>query len=115
MEQENNKILDHIEYLQKTNYELMDTFRTGLFWLIGYCERYDIPLPDLDRAKNLILISGFILEDSEFQQPIGNRNKNTDNVTEPNFTIVLYYALRKSRYNGIRLCCFTSSQATKRS
>ena len=50
-----------------------------------------------------------------YQQPMGNRNKTTDNETEPNFTIVLYYALRKSRYNGIRLCCFTSSQATKRS
>ena len=48
------------------------------------------------------------------QQPKGNRNKTTDNETESNFTIVLYYALRKSRYNGICLCCFTSSQATKR-
>ena len=115
MEQKNNRVLNQIEYLQQMNYELMDTFRTGLFWLISYCEKYDIPLPDLDRAKNLISVSGFILEYSEFQQPIGNRNKTTEDETEPNFTIVLYYALRKSRYNGIRLCCFTSSQATKRS
>ena len=49
------------------------------------------------------------------QQPKSNTEKTTDDETEPNPTIVLYYAIRKFRYNGIRLCCFTSSQATKRS
>jgi hypothetical protein len=44
-----------------------------------------------------------------------NWYQRATNFTVSNFTIVLYYALRKSRYNGIRLCCFTSSQATKRS
>ncbi len=30
------------------------------------------------------------------EQPLGNKEKTTDNETEPNFTIVLYYAQSKS-------------------
>ena len=44
-------------------------------------------------------------------QPKSNTKKTTDDETEPEFAIVLYYAQRKSRYNGICLRCFTSSQA----
>jgi len=39
--------------------------------------------------------------------------KTTDNETESIFSIVLYYAIRKSRYNGIRLRCTNASQTKK--
>ena len=54
-------------------------------------------------------------EELKSQQPKSNTEKTADDETEPEFAIVLYYAQRKFRYNGICLRCFTSSQARQRS
>ncbi|MEX2193118.1 MAG: hypothetical protein WD717_07045 [Nitrosarchaeum sp.] len=104
--------------IHKLNLEMGEHLCSSLQWIIHFCKKYDIPLPDMNKIENIITKVREI-EESKPHILIINRQvterRSTDNETEPNFTIVLYYALRKSRYNGIRLCCFTSSQATKRS
>ncbi len=74
------------------------------------------PLKEYGFENSILWINdGTIWYPLKTQQPKSNPEKTTDDETEPDFSIVLYYALRKSRYNGIRLRCFTSSQARKRS
>ena len=68
-----NSDIQQIEKLADTTYELMDAYRTGLSWLLAYCERNNYPYPDLDHALSLIQISGSYLD---AHQPKGN----TDNL-----------------------------------
>lgn len=64
---------DSIESIQELTYELMSAFNSGLFWLVEYCEKNNLPIPDLERARSLITTSSFVLENSEFAyQPKGN-------------------------------------------
>jgi hypothetical protein len=74
--------MDRVEELQAMNYDMLDYIRTCVAWLLEYCEKYNIPLPDLEKAKLFFKRSGVILEKhspTESQQ----RNKTTDNSTEP--------------------------------
>ena len=120
----------HLNKICIINEGISEQLFGSVVYLLKYSEKYNVKLPkkeELERilfnAKPLLESHNQALQELEntkiflgfFQQPTGNTFKTTDNETEPNFTIVLYYALRKSRYNGICLCCFTSSQATKRS
>jgi hypothetical protein len=43
------------------NYEMLDHPRIQLAWLLEYCDKYNIPLPDLDKAQ-LFKTSGHTLE-----------------------------------------------------
>jgi len=61
--------LELIEKLQNVNYELMDQFRSGLSWLLDYCQKNNIPYPNLDIAMSLIRTSGSFLD---AYQPTGN-------------------------------------------
>lgn len=68
-----------IEKMADFTYELMDAYRSGLSWLLDYCDRNNYPYPDVDRALSLIRISGVVLDmpsteskhDEEYRQ--GNR------------------------------------------
>ena len=64
-----------------------------------------------------VLDDKFLVWDGFRYIPINRKvtpRRSTDDETESDFSIVLYYDLRKSRYNGIWLRCFTSSQAKER-
>src|SRR3989344_9526356 len=104
--------------LQQLNIDMLDTNRNLISYLIVVYEKNGITHEEFIHAKMLLRQASKALQNLN---KINHNNRKVtpsfsiDKVTEPNFTIVLYYALRKSRYNGIRLCCFTSSQATKRS
>jgi hypothetical protein len=39
--------MDRVEELQSMNYNMLDYLRTQLTWLLEYCEKNRIPLPDL--------------------------------------------------------------------
>src|SRR5690348_5032608 len=75
-----NYDIQKIEKLADKTYELMDAYRTGLSWLLDYCERNNYPYPDLEHALSLIRISGNFLET---HQPRGNTDNTTDKETEP--------------------------------
>jgi hypothetical protein len=75
--------LESIEEIQDLTYELMSAFHSGLSWIIVYCEKNNLPIPDLDKAKSLISMSGSILENSELEQPLGNTYKTIEDETEP--------------------------------
>lgn len=54
--------MDRVEELQKTNYEMLDYLRTHVAWLLEYCKKHNIPLPDLEKARLFFVTSGKILE-----------------------------------------------------
>lgn len=73
--------IEEIDKVQDLTYELMTAFHSGLSWLVRYCERNNLPLPDMDKARTLITTSSYVLEHSEFtHQP----KFNTDNDQPPN-------------------------------
>ena len=78
----NRRKTESIEKMADFTYDLMDAYRSGLSWLLDYCDRNNYPYPDLDRALSLIRMSGVLLDT---YQPIGNTNNVTDKVTEPVF------------------------------
>ena len=57
-----NYDIQKIEKLADKTYELMDAYRTGLSWLLDYCDKNSLPYPDLDKALSLIRISGLALD-----------------------------------------------------
>lgn len=76
--------LESIEEIQDLTYELMSAFHSGLSWIVVYCEKNNLPMPDLDKARTLVTTSGYVLEYSEFaHQPIVNTENNSreDNST----------------------------------
>jgi hypothetical protein len=73
--------IDRIEELQSMNYEMLDYLRTQLAWLLEYCKKNRIPLPDFDKAMLFFKKSGKILSDESRQR---DDNETTDDkYTEP--------------------------------
>jgi hypothetical protein len=77
-----NQAIREVKLLQALNYEMLDYLRTQTAWLLEHCEKYNIPLPDFEKAILFMKTSGQMLErnsPTENQQ----RNKTTDDSTEP--------------------------------
>jgi hypothetical protein len=73
--------MDRVGELQKMIYDMLDYLRIQIAWLLEYCEKYNIPLEDIEKAKLFFRKPGEILEKylpTESQQ----RNKTTDDSTE---------------------------------
>jgi len=62
----NQNKLERLERIQTINFELMDAYRSGLSWMVDYCEKNNLPYPDLNRAYYLIHVSGMMLEQPNF-------------------------------------------------
>jgi hypothetical protein len=67
--------MDRVEELQSMNYEMLDYFRTQIAWLLEYCKKNRIPLPDLEKAMLFFKKSGKILSDEHIQ---ASKNKPSD-------------------------------------
>jgi len=63
--------IDRVEELQSMNYGILDYLRTQLAWVLEYCKKNRIPLPDFDKAMLFFKKSGKILSD-ECIQPSKN-------------------------------------------
>jgi len=59
--------MDRVEELQSMNYEMLDYLRTQIAWLLEYCKKILIPLPDFDKAMLFFKRSGKILSDDHIQ------------------------------------------------
>ena len=90
----NQKKLEAIERMQAVNYELMDAFRNGLFWVVDYCEKNNLHYPDLERACSLIQTTGIILE-NQYQLNFDNQTKHRQN-RQNHFVIVFIFLVRFS-------------------
>ena len=42
--------MERVEELQSMNYEMLDYLRTQLAWILEYCKKNRIPLPDFDKS-----------------------------------------------------------------
>jgi hypothetical protein len=60
--EEFEQLADEVEALQDLNYEIMDTLRSKLVWLMKYCGQNNIILPDIKAVFDLIDKSGRLLE-----------------------------------------------------
>lgn len=80
---DSHKIINETKEIQKQTLELMDSFRSAFLWLIRYCDKNNIPLPDMDKFIELTKNAGLCLEKYEFYQPNVNTNNNSreDNST----------------------------------
>ena len=67
--------IDRVEELQSMNYNMLDYLRTQLTWLLEYCEKNRIPLPDLEKAMLFFKKSGKILSDEHIQ---ATKNRSSD-------------------------------------
>jgi hypothetical protein len=56
------QLVHEVEEMQDLNYEIMDTLRSKLVWLIKYCGQNNIILPDIEAVFDLIDKSGNLLE-----------------------------------------------------
>jgi hypothetical protein len=75
--------MKRIEYLQRLNYDLLDSFRNQIDWLFDFCDRHkiSIPLHDLEKLITLSRIAGDVLDKSSREsddriQP--TKNKSSD-------------------------------------
>ena len=55
--------MDRVEELQSMNYEMLYYLRTQLAWILEYCKKNRIPLPDFDKAMLFFKKSGKSLSD----------------------------------------------------
>ncbi|MFZ0895483.1 MAG: hypothetical protein WAZ77_13380 [Candidatus Nitrosopolaris sp.] len=69
--------MDRVEELQSMNYNMLDYLRTQLTWLLEYCEKNRIPLPDLEKAMLFFKKSGKIVSDEHIRTTI-NRSSDED-------------------------------------
>ena len=67
--------MDRVEELQSMNYEMLDYLRTQIAWLLQYCKKNLIPLPDFDKAMLFFKRSGKILSDERIQ---ANKKHSSD-------------------------------------
>jgi hypothetical protein len=67
---------------------MLDYLRTHVAWLLDYCEKYNIPLEDIEKAKGFFKTSGKILEKKSPTES-QHGNKTTEDSTEPKFAILL--------------------------
>ena len=51
-----------VKQLQELNYEMLDSLRNQLSWLLRYCESNKIPLPDIRKLVRLFDKSSTILD-----------------------------------------------------
>jgi hypothetical protein len=56
------KLIEDTKEVQKLDYEIMDLYRSQLVWLIQYCKRYSVPLPNMEVVLVLIKQAGVALE-----------------------------------------------------
>lgn len=68
-----------LEKIQDLTYEMMSAFNDGLSWIIGYCEKNNLPMPDLDQVRGLISTSSYVLENSEH----ANTRRRFDRTSSP--------------------------------
>jgi hypothetical protein len=54
--------IQEVKRLQALNYEMLDSLRSQLSWLLRYCESNNIPLPDLKKLTLLFTKSSTILD-----------------------------------------------------
>ena len=74
--------IKEVKEMSALNYEMMDTARTYISWILEMSDKYNIELEDMQRLQYLYKKSGQILErnsPTESQQ----RNKTTDEETDP--------------------------------
>ena len=74
--------IDRVDELQSMNYEMLDYLRTQIAWLLDYCEKYNIPLEDIEKAKLFFKTSGKILSD-EYIQPTKNHSSDEEEYRTP--------------------------------
>ncbi len=79
--------MDRVEELQSMNYEMLDYLRTQLAWLLEYCKKNRIPLPDFDKAMLFFKRSGKILSDDHIQSS-ENHSSDEENA-EPSIESIL--------------------------
>lgn len=65
--------LKYATELHKLNLEMGEHLSSSLQWIIHYCKKYDIPLPDLDRIQGIIA-KVHEIEDSEPSLGFTNRH-----------------------------------------
>ncbi len=51
-----------VKQLQALNYEMLDSLRNQLSWLLRYCESNSIPLPDMNKLISLFDKSSRVLD-----------------------------------------------------
>jgi hypothetical protein len=73
--------MDKVEELHSMHYEMLDYLRTQITWLLEYCKKNLIPLPDFDKAMLFFKRSGKILSGDRIL-PAKN-NPSDVNDTEP--------------------------------
>lgn len=86
--------LELIKEIQDSTYELMSAFHSGLSWLMDYCEKNNIPLPDLDKVRSLVTTTSYTLEHSEYDYNSHNNRKFTGDGIHRR----LYRALKQYSY-----------------
>jgi hypothetical protein len=89
--------LSRIEYLQRLNYNILDSLRNQLDWLFDFCERHNIkiPLSDLQKLMALSKVAGSVLNNSSTESQ--QRNKTPDDSTEQIFEVAGIFCLRVRR------------------
>jgi hypothetical protein len=72
--------MKRIEYLQRLNYDLLDSFRNQIDWLFDFCDRHkiNIPLHDLEKLIALSRIAGKVLDKSSDDRIHPAKNKPSD-------------------------------------
>ena len=76
--------MDRVEELRSMNYEMLDYLRTQIAWLLEYCRKNRIPLPDFDKAMLFFKRSGKILSDERIQ---ANKKHSSD---EEEYRTIIY-------------------------
>ena len=64
--------MERVEELQSMNYEMLDYLRTQLAWILEYCKKNRIPLPDFGKAMLFFDRFGKILSDERIQSAKNN-------------------------------------------
>ena len=80
--------IEEVKKVQAMTHNMVDYLRVQFRWLLDHCREYNIPLPDIQKAKYHYKTAGEILAQNsptEFQQ----RNKTPEDSTEQ--TLVITY------------------------
>jgi hypothetical protein len=72
--------MKRIEYLQRLNYELLDSYRNQIDWLFDFCKRHkiNIPIHDLEKLIALSRIAGNVLDESSDDRIQPSKNHSSD-------------------------------------
>jgi len=69
------KLQDAI-YIQKANKELAEHLNDSLLWVLHYCKKHNIQLPNLEKIRNIIDKSIQLERKISHDQPTGNSDNN---------------------------------------